>query len=277
MTRERDAQQWNPATYDDAQSFVAAYGSSVVDLLEPAADERILDLGCGTGHLTWEIADAGATAVGLDSSAAMIERARETYSHTDADSNSNSTDVDLEFVYGDARSLAFDYAFDAVFSNAALHWIPDDDQDEVLASVHDALCPGGRFVAELGGRGNVAPIVDAVQDEGAARGYDIESPWYFPSVGEYARRLEDADLEVQYARLFDRPTELEGEDGLRDWLEQFGDRLFASASVPADERVEIVEAVEERLREREGDGEEYYRDGTWIAPYRRLRFVAVAK
>ncbi|WP_276255711.1 class I SAM-dependent methyltransferase [Halomontanus rarus] len=270
MTIERDDQQWNPTTYDDAQSFVAAYGSSVVDVLEPAADERILDLGCGTGHLTREIADAGTgtTAVGLDSSTAMIERARETY-----------PGPDLEFVRGDARSIdrTVDGTFDAVFSNAALHWIPDEDQDEVLASVHDALEPGGRFVAELGGRGNVAAIVDAVRAEGKTYGYDIESPWYFPSIGEYAPRLEAHGFEVRDATLFDRPTELEGEEGLRDWLEQFGDRLFASASVPADERADIVDAVEDALREDRDGGEKYYRDGTWIAPYRRLRFVAVAE
>ncbi|MFB6091322.1 MAG: trans-aconitate 2-methyltransferase, partial [Halobellus sp.] len=159
--------------------------------------------------------------------------------------------------------------FDAVFSNAALHWI--DDQDAVLDSVTDVLRPGGRFVAELGGHGNVSAIVEAVRDELDARGYEPPTdPWYFPTVGEHATTLEAHGFEVRYARLFDRPTELEeGDDGMAAWLGMFGDRLFGP--VPEAERPDVVSDVEDRLRDELYDAE----TNTWTADYRRLRFVAV--
>ncbi|MFO7833130.1 MAG: methyltransferase domain-containing protein [Halohasta sp.] len=249
---EEARNQWNASTYDDAHSFVYEYGEDVVDLLDPQPDERILDLGCGTGHLTQQIAEAGATAVGLDQSAEMVEAARERF-------------PDCEFVHADARGFTVDEPFDAVFSNAALHWIPE--QDAVLDSVVDALRPGGRFVAELGGHGNIAAIVSATHAELAARGYERPMPWYFPTVGEYASRLEAHGLEVRYTRLFDRPTELDGEDGLATWLEGFGDSLLAGLS-EADQQ-SVIEGVEARLRE------EYFFEGSWTADYRRLRVVAV--
>jgi trans-aconitate methyltransferase len=246
--------QWNTSTYDDAHSFVYEYGEDVVDLLDPQAGKRILDLGCGTGHLTDQIAEAGATVVGLDQSAQMIEAARERYS-------------DCEFVHADARDFSFEDPFDAVFSNAALHWI--ENQDAVLESVGDALRPGGRLVAELGGHGNIAAIVSATHAELAARGYETPMPWYFPTIGEYASRLESHGFEVQYATLFDRPTELDGEDGLATWLEGFGDSLLAG--LPEADQEVVIEGVEDRLRE------EYFADGSWTADYRRLRVVAVLK
>ncbi|ELY57003.1 class I SAM-dependent methyltransferase [Natronolimnohabitans innermongolicus] len=252
---DTDTTEWDSDSYDGSHSFVYEYGADVLDLLDPEAGERILDLGCGTGHLTQQIAERGADVVGVDRSAAMLERARATY-------------PEREFVRADARTLALVDSFDAVFSNAALHWIRDRDQDAALESIADALEPGGRLVAELGGTGNVDAIVAAVRAELAARGYAVDVPWYFPSVGEYASRLESCGFEVRYARLFDRPTELEdGENGLAAWLELFGEELFAS--VPEDEREAVVEAVEDRLREKLFD------DGTWTADYRRLRVVAV--
>ncbi|QCC48157.1 class I SAM-dependent methyltransferase [Halobellus limi] len=265
---DRDA-DWDSEAYDGSHAFVYEYGADVLDLLDPQPGERILDLGCGTGHLTERIADAGADVVGIDQSAEMVETARETYPELDfhrADAryfDVHDFDVD-DFDAGDSDRSG---PFDAVFSNAVLHWI--DDQDAVLDSVTDALRPGGRFVAELGGSGNVAAIVDAVRAELDARGYEPPSaPWYFPTVGEHATTLEAHGFEVRYARLFDRPTELDdGEDGMANWLGMFGDRLLGA--VPADERPDVVAAVEDRLRE------DLYDDGVWTADYRRLRFVAV--
>ena len=247
------ANEWDSSAYDDGHAFVFEHGRGVVELLDAQPGERVLDLGCGTGHLTHEIAETGADVVGLDRSAEMIETARETY-------------PDGRFVRGDARTFAFEEPFDAVFSNAALHWIPE--QDAVLASVSDGLKPGGRFVAELGGIGNLEAIIDAVRTAAAKRGYDIENPWYFPSVGEYATELESNGFEVRYATLFDRPTELEnGADGLASWLEMFGDSLFES--IPDADREAIISDVERELRD------ERFEEGRWIADYRRLQFVAV--
>ncbi|ELZ28796.1 methyltransferase [Halosimplex carlsbadense 2-9-1] len=251
---------WDPEAYDDDTGFVHEYGGSVVDLLDPQPGERVLDLGCGTGHLTADIAERvgeSGVAVGVDASVEMVERARERY-------------PDLRFALADAREYAPDRSFDAVFSNAALHWIPRDDQPAVAERVADLLPPGGRFVAELGGTGNVAAIVDAAVAELRARGYEAANPWYFPTVGDHAAALEAAGFEVRLARLFDRPTELEGgREGLANWLDVFGDSLFADLDDA--ETDAAVSAVEERLRNDLFDAD----TGTWTADYRRLRFVAV--
>jgi len=249
--------EWDPEDYDGSHDFVYEYGAGVVDLLDPAPGERILDLGCGTGHLTADIAgavgEAGAV-VGLDRSAEMVAEARAEY-------------PDLTFVQADAREFSACEPFDAVFSNAALHWVTD--QEAVTGRVADLLRPGGRYVAELGGTGNVERIVEAVVGACARRDHEAHPPWYFPTVGEHATLLEDHGFEVTYARLFDRPTDLEGgEDGLREWLGMFGDSLFAELS--PDEREAVLADVEDRLRPDLYDSE----SGTWTADYRRLRFVA---
>lgn len=247
---------WDAGEYDERHSYVHQYGESVVDLLDPEPGERVLDLGCGTGHLTADIAGRGATVHGIDASGEMVRAARERY-------------PELSFEQADARTFAAGEPFDAVFSNAALHWIPGSDHDAVLAAVRDALVPGGRFVAEMGGTGNVETIVRATTAVLDGRGYDADTPWYFPGIDEYAPRLAAAGLEPRRAVLFDRPTELEGADGLRDWLGMFGDSLLGA--VPDGEQDAVVDAVEDRLR-----GELFDPDrGAWTADYRRLRFVAV--
>jgi trans-aconitate methyltransferase len=209
-------------------------------------------LGCGTGHLSAAIADRGATVVGVDRSAEMVEEARAAH-------------PEVSFREADAREFTVEAPFDAVFSNAVLHWVDDDDQDAVLSRVADALRPGGRFVAEMGGVGNVGTVVEAARAELAQRGYETDNPWYFPSVGEYTPRLEEHGFEVRRAVLFDRPTRLE--DGMTAWLEMFGDGLLGP--VPDDELPGVVEAIADRLRPA------LYEDGGWTADYRRLRFRAV--
>lgn len=248
--------EWETDEYDDKHDFVYEYGASVVELLDPQPGERILDLGCGTGHLTREIAEHGADVLGIDASAEMIGTASEEH-------------PDLAFRQADARAFEPDGAFDAVFSNAALHWIPEEDHDAVLEMVRNALTPDGRFVAEMGGAGNIQQIATATIDELEQRGYDATQPWYFPSIGEYVPRIEEYGMEVTRAMLFDRPTELEdGGRGLENWLGMFGDSIFEG--VPEDEQQAVIEAVEERLRDELFDAE----TSTWTADYRRLRFVA---
>jgi trans-aconitate methyltransferase len=173
---------------------------------------------------------------------------------------------ELRFVLADAQRFSFAEPFDAVFTNAALHWM--SDPAGAFESVGDVLRPGGRFVGEFGGTGNVGSIVEAVRAALEARGYEVGDTWYFPSVGEFASSLEDHGFELRRAALFDRPTELDaGEDGLRNWLAAFGERLLAP--VEGAERDAVLAAIEEQLRP------EQFRDGAWIADYRRLRFVAV--
>jgi ubiquinone/menaquinone biosynthesis C-methylase UbiE len=270
MTRREDTErgeddtEWDATRYDDQCGFVSAYGAGATDLLDVGPGDRLLDLGCGTGTLSRRFADAGVDVVGVDALSEMVGRARDRHGDVDG----------LRFVHGDARDLSDvldsddSGTFDAVFSNAALHWIPGPDHDAVLEEVARLLRPRGAFVAELGGCGNVASVVAAVAAELDTRDYPSENPWYFPSVGEYAPRLEAHGLEVRQAALFDRPTKLDGgADGLREWLAMFGDGLLAS--VPETETGSVIDAVVDRLRGERFDGE------AWTVDYRRLRFRAV--
>jgi trans-aconitate methyltransferase len=246
-------QTWDADLYDDKHAFVWKQGASLVALLAPASGERILDLGCGTGHLSAQIAAVGATVVGLDQSAEMLEQARAAYPR-------------LPFLAGDACQFAFEEPFDAVFSNATLHWVRPPEA--VLQCVRAALKPRGRFVAEFGGKGNVLQTVAALHRAAQQLSLPIAVPaWYFPGVAEYASLLEAVGLEVRFATLFDRPTPLEGDTGLRDWVRMFGASVLES--VPPERREEFLRAVETAARPA------LFHDGQWTADYRRLRIVAV--
>ncbi|HEX5444262.1 MAG TPA: methyltransferase domain-containing protein [Pirellulales bacterium] len=256
MDSTHDLRSWNAALYDARHAFVFEKAADLLELLQPRAGERVLDLGCGTGHLTAKIAEAGAQALGIDASADMIAQARSNY-------------PDVSFEIADARRYRYAEPFDAVFSNAALHWI--QPAEEAVKSISHALRSGGRFVAEFGGRGNVRQIVAACGQAVEAvfrQGNGASNPWYFPSIGEYAALLERNALEVRYAALFDRPTPLEdGESGMLNWLRMFGGPCFAGLDDAQAERA-MQDAVE-RLRPH------LWHDGQWTADYRRLRVVAV--
>lgn len=243
---------WNPNLYDDKHAFVWKHGADLVDLLDPRPGEHVLDLGCGTGHLTRAIAERGAVVEGVDLSPDMIAQAKANYPH-------------LRFRGGDARRFTVEQPVDAVFSNAVLHWVLEADQ--VASAIANALKPGGRFVAELGGHGNVRAIQGAMRDAILAMGLpDVLPTRHYPRLGEYAVTLENAGLEVTFATLFDRPTLLEGEAGLRHWIDMFGGSYLDA--LPAGRRPEFVERVEAALRPL------LHRDGAWYADYRRLRLVA---
>ena len=241
----------DPKRYQAKHDYVTAAGVDLVEILGPQVGECILDLGCGTGQLSAQIAAAGAEVVGVDLSAEMIEAAREQF-------------PGLSFAVGDARDFSFAEPFDAVFSNATLHWVKPPE--EALACIVACLEPGGRFVAELGGARNVATISWALIDQLAARGFYPQSPWYFPCLGEYTRLVEQAGLRVAYASHFSRPTPLASESGLRDWLEMFAATL--TKGVPPSMREELFAAVEDAVRPA------LYGDGVWRADYWRLRVVA---
>ena len=249
-------QTWAATDYDGGFAFVSRHGLEVVALLNPQPGESIIDLGCGTGTLTAEIAAAGARAVGVDGDRSMLERARQQYPQ-------------IPFRLADAHALAVEAPVDAVFSNAALHWMTRPA--EVIARVAAALKPGGRFVAEMGGYRNCGAIheavVAAIEEEGVPRS-QIANPWYFPTLGEYARLLEQGGFIVRYAIYFDRPTPLEyGAAGLAHWIRMFTPTQFRS--VPAERVVAVITRAETGLRP------SLFRDGVWLADYRRLRFVAV--
>ena len=240
--------QWDPERYESRFSFVWTHGADLVDLLQPKPGETILDLGCGTGQLTNRIAESGAVVTGLDSAPAMVAQARMNYPA-------------LRFLLADGAAFTLPAPVDAVFSNAVLHWIARPAA--VVECIRRALKPGGRFIAEFGGRGNIAAIVDAILAEVP----EALSPWYYPSLGEYATLLESNGFRVAEAYHFDRPTALEGQRGMHDWLAMFGGPMLAGVA-PA-ERGRVTDKIVERLRPG------MFRDGVWYADYVRLRVRAI--
>lgn len=246
-------QQWDPETYGENGAFVPALAAGVLEWLAARPGEQILDLGCGDGQLTERIAASGAMVVGLDASPKMAAAARA-----------------RGIVADEGRAEALPYpsgTFDAVFSNAALHWVAD--QDAMLDQVRRVLRPGGRFVAEMGGHGNIASIRVALMAALARNGFGGREQGvnYYPTPEGYARRLVRHGFEVQQMALLPRPTALPSQ--MRGWLNTF--RRGVLDSLPEDCREAVVEQtvalLEPVLRDE---------DGNWIADYVRLRFVAIA-
>ena len=245
-------EKWNSALYDQKHSFVYEYGKDLLALLHPQPGETILDVGCGTGHLTAQIAAAGARITGLDSSAAMIEKAQAAYPN-------------LEFIQADATNFSFPEPFDAVFSNATLHWI--SDAEAAVKCMAQALKSGGRLVVEFGGKNNIANIMNALGAALTELGIaGMSRAMYFPSIGEYATWLEKYGLEIKQAFLFDRPTKLDGEDGMKNWLRMFA--VMKTENLSEELRETTFALAEKKLRSVQ------YIDGQWYADYRRLRIVA---
>ena len=244
---------WNAQLYDGKHGFVSKYGEDVLRLLDPQKGERILDLGCGTGDLAFQIAQAGAEVIGIDHSKEMLVQACEKY-------------PGIEFHQASAEDFHFGEAFDAVFSNATLHWVKD--QEAATRSIYQSLKDGGRLVVEFGGKGNIggirAAIIHVMLDKGLAM---PEQAWYFPSIGEYASLLENTGFRIKYAIHFDRPTLLEGEAGMLDWLIMFAKNMMDGLSVF--EQEEILREVVHLLRP------SHYKNGKWYADYKRIRLRAI--
>lgn len=243
-------QQWTAGSYDTHARFVSDLASGVVEWLAPRPGERILDVGCGDGVLTAELRDMGVEVTGVDSSEDFVSAAR-------------GRGLDARVMDGEA--LTFGPEFDAVFSNAALHWMPR--ADEVATGVARALKPGGRFVAEFGGHGNVAAICTAMRAVARARGGDLSlaNPWYFPAPRIYQALLESHGFEVKRIALIPRPVVLK--TGIEGWLMLFRKPFFAQFGEAAQQ---ALEETIDLLRPALCDG-----DGNWTADYVRLRVEAV--
>lgn len=249
---------WDTQRYLDHHGFIIERGQALVDLLAPQNRELILDLGCGTGDVAATLAARGARVIGVDASAEMIASARQRF-------------PDLDFRLADAADLPsdaeFSGQFDAVFSNAVLHWVtrPAD----ALRGIARALKSGGRFVAEFGGHRNIAALETAfAQALRHFTGRDYRSPWYFPRLTDYAVLLEDNGFVVRAAWYFELPTPLQGKDGLRQWIWQFLPHHLDGLSEREGEA--ILAATEQTLRPT------FWRDAAWLADYRRLRVLAEA-
>ena len=249
---------WDAQTYDERFGFVSGYGRGLVELLDPRSGEAVLDLGSGTGQLAAEIAAAGASVEGLDGDEQMVQRARAGH-------------PDLTFRLADARTFTVAAPVDAVFSNATLHWVPVGDQPAVLDRVRAALRPGGRFVAEMGGAGNVAALVAAAAGALVELGLGpVPHPWCFPSPAEQAARLGSAGFDVRLLEHFARPTPLADGDSASDWFRMFGRWLLEAT--PPNRHDELLAAVDRHAAPVLRDAA-----GRWTADYVRLRWWAVAR
>jgi trans-aconitate methyltransferase len=243
---------WDPALYAAHAGFVPALGTPVLDLLAPRPGEHILDIGCGDGVLTEKLVAAGARVVGIDADKAMVAAA---------------CDRGLDARVMDARQLDFVASFDAVFSNAALHWVGAPQL--VTAGVVRALKPGGRYVGEFGGHGNIAAIRTALRAVLKAHNFRVEpeETSYYPTAEAFRTVLEKSGLSVSFCEIIPRPTPLP--TGMTGWLNTFRGGFIDSAGVPPEKRGQIIEDVRALLRPILAD-----EAGNWVADYVRIRFAA---
>jgi len=246
---------WDADLYNDKHAFVAKYGEDAMGWLVPQKGEHILDVGCGTGTLTEKIAESGAIVTGIDASPEMIAKAKQAYNN-------------IAFFVKDASNFSLDTKFDAAFSNAAFHWIKN--QQGLLQCIYDCLKDGGRLVYEMGAKHNIESIHNAVKsvliDEGFELNTKIEVN-YFSSAAEQATMLEKAGFTVSNIIQFDRPTALVGEDGMKNWIIQFGRAFFKK--IPSGKVETIVNKAVAILKQTN------YENGKWYADYKRLRIKAV--
>ena len=247
--------KWDAALYDQKHDFVSKYGEDLVTLLNPQKKELILDVGCGTGDLAATIKKAGATVIGFDNSTEMIATARKKY-------------PDIQFDVRSAQDFRYDMKFDAVFSNATLHWVLE--YENAIKCIYDSLKPKGRLVAEFGGKGNVSNIVTALKLALVNHGYAelaARQVWYFPSLSAYTSLLEATGFRVVFAAHFDRATLLKDDNGIRSWLQMFGKPYLQE--VNSEKMETILQDIEEQIKATN------YKNNQWYADYVRLRVIAI--
>ncbi|MFC3560421.1 class I SAM-dependent methyltransferase [Pedobacter jamesrossensis] len=248
---------WDATLYDKQHHFVSDYGADVLQWLAPKIGEHILDIGCGTGQLAAQIAESGATVLGTDASADMVNNAKTAYPN-------------LKFEVVDGTKLPYQEDFNAIFSNATFHWI--ENQEALVEGLFKSLKTGGRLVAEFGGKGNVKSITEAIKSAAEQLGFIdkvVTNFWFFPSIGAYTTLLESKGFEVEQAWLFDRPTKLISEEGMYIWINQFASHAFKNLDNQQAESIKnlAVEILKPN----------YFINGEWVADYRRLRVKAWKK
>ena len=249
--------KWDADKYTSDFSFVHQYGNSVIDLIDANKNSTVLDLGCGNGALSKNLYDKGYIVKGIDASKELLDIAGKNY-------------PDIEFIQADATSFTLPEPVDVVFSNAVFHWIDKERQQDMLKCVYNALKENGQFVFEFGGYGNNQLIHKALAEGFSEHKYAYTMPFYFPTISEYSTLLENAGFRVVYAVLFDRMTELKGENGLKDWIIMFVKTPF-SVMENEDEKEAIIDKAVDNLKGT------LYKDGIWYADYVRIRMKAIRK
>jgi trans-aconitate methyltransferase len=248
--------KWKPELYNEKHSFVYHYGESLIKLLDPKENQRILDLGCGSGQLTFKINELANEVIGIDKSAEMITDAKSKFPN-------------IEFKVADASNFRFNKKFDSIFSNATLHWVKNHKNS--IKCMYENLNTDGKIVLEFGGKGNVQTIVNELRNSLRSKGYSEQSKldlWYFPSIGEYTTELETAGFRVLFAEHYDRPTELaDKSSGIKDWISMFAVSFFKGVNENHIE--EIKNEVQEKTKEK------CLINGKWFADYKRIRIVAI--
>lgn len=246
---------WDGEAYTSNFSFVHQYGQGVAELIEAGEGSTVLDLGCGNGALSEVLCEAGYRVTGMDASPELLEIAKKAH-------------PEVEFIQADATSFSLSEPVDVVFSNAVLHWIDKERQPDMLNCVHNALVECGEFVFEMGGFGNNDLIHQALERVFVEHGFAYKMPFYFPTIGEYSALLEQAGFQVRLAVLFDRPTELTGENGMKDWIKMFLKTPFSVVEQES-ERERMIDEAADCLRKK------LYIRGKWYADYVRLRIRAI--
>ncbi len=254
-TIQQLANKWDTDLYDGKHAFVSDYGTSLISLLDPRSHEYILDLGCGSGVLTAQIAEKAKEVVGMDLSPEMVAKAQKQFPL-------------LTFEERNASNFKFERPFDAIFSNATLHWVTD--YRNAAKCMFNNLKAGGRMVVEFGGKHNIEAIVSELRTSLASRGYVRQAslqPWYFPSIAEYTGVLEQVGFQVTLAQWYDRPTELaDSAQGIFDWLTMFAQPFFNRVATP--DKNEIKLEIQEKLKDK------LFKTGRWFADYKRIRIIA---
>ena len=246
----KESNKWNADKYNKHADFVSNLATPVVDLLNPQKNEKILDLGCGDGTLAVEIEKFNAKVIAVDLSQSMVEKTKE---------------KNIEAYVMSATELNFNNEFDAVFSNAVLHWVKDSKI--AINKINTSLKNNGRFIAEFGGYGNIKFLTDAMQkvfDNHQEYGV-FSNPWYFPSDKDYKKLLEDNGFKVEYIELIPRPTSI---DDISNWLNIFANGIVSHLT--DEQQLNFKQEVRETLKPKI-----YTEEDGWIADYVRLRFKAI--
>lgn len=248
--------KWDKSLYNNNFNYVQKYGQSLFSFLGDVADKDILDLGCGNGKHCNIFLEKGAKVIGLDSSQELL-------------SDAKKNNPKIEFINADAVTYIFKDKFDIVFSNAVLHWVEKDKHPQLLQTIYNNLKTDGLFVCEFGGYNNINSIVSALRQEVEKLGHNTKDFGYFPTAEEYEKLLTEAGFTVEHIQLYDRPTPLYGENGIKDFITMFLGQYLQGIDLITQNN--IISNVEHILKPK------LYKDNAWVADYVRIQFKAIKK